>query len=44
MLTIPDTGEMENLEALFFSSRLLRNDIFDLPVMANLRVVRRQGD
>jgi uncharacterized protein YuzE len=33
----PDTGEIENLEVLFFSTRLLRQDCFDLPVIAELR-------
>jgi len=31
------TGEIENLEVLFFSTRLLRSDIFELPVTAELR-------
>jgi uncharacterized protein YuzE len=35
----PDTGEIENLEVLFFSTRLLRSDLFELPVTANLRPV-----
>ena len=34
----PKTGEIENLEVLFFSTRLLRDDIFELPVEANLRL------
>jgi uncharacterized protein YuzE len=33
----PTTGEIENLEVLFFSTRLLRNDLFELPVTAELR-------
>jgi uncharacterized protein YuzE len=33
----PDTGEIENLEVLFFSTRLLRNDLFELPITADLR-------
>jgi uncharacterized protein YuzE len=33
-----DTGEIENLEILFFSTRLLRSDLFELPVSAELRV------
>lgn len=33
----PDTGEVENLEVLFFSTRLLRTDLFELPVSADLR-------
>lgn len=34
----PDTGEIETLEVLFFSTRLLRNELFDLPVNADLRL------
>ena len=34
----PKTGEVENVEVLFFSTRLLRNDLFELPVTANLRL------
>ncbi len=34
----PDTGEVENLEVLFFSTRLLRTDLFELPVTADLRL------
>lgn len=34
----PKTGEVENLEILFFSTRLLRNDLFELPVTADLRL------
>lgn len=33
----PNTGEIENVEVLFFSTRLLRSDLFDLPVTADLR-------
>ena len=33
----PTTGEIENLEVLFFSTRLLRQDLFELPVIASLR-------
>jgi uncharacterized protein YuzE len=35
----PKTGEIENLEVLFFSTRLLRSDLFSLPVTADLRMV-----
>jgi uncharacterized protein YuzE len=35
----PTTGEVENLEVLFFSTRLLRRDLFELPVAADLRLV-----
>ena len=34
----PTTGEIENLEVLFFTTRLLRNDLFELPIEVNLRV------
>jgi uncharacterized protein YuzE len=36
----PETGEIENIEVLFFSARLLRSDLFELPVDAELRPVR----
>ncbi len=35
----PGTGEIENLEVLFFSTRLLRGDLFELPVSAELHAV-----
>ena len=34
----PQTGEIENLEILFFSTRLLRSDLLELPVTADLRL------
>ena len=34
----PDTREIENLEVMFFSTRLLRSDLFDLPITAELRL------
>ena len=37
----PTTGEVENLEVLFFSTRLLRSDLFSLPVTADLRLASR---
>ncbi|MCL4369298.1 MAG: DUF2283 domain-containing protein [Chloroflexi bacterium] len=36
----PDTGEIEGLEVLFFSTRLLRNDLFELPIVADLRLAK----
>ncbi len=39
----PDTGEVENLEVLFFSTRLLRTDLFELPVTADLRLAGTGG-
>jgi uncharacterized protein YuzE len=37
----PATGEVENLEVLFFSTRLLRKDLFELPVTAKLHLAAR---
>ena len=34
----PDTGDIENLEVLFFSTRLFRKDLFELPITADLRM------
>lgn len=36
----PGTNAIENLEVLFFSTRLLRSDIFELPVLANFQQSR----
>ena len=36
----PDTGEVENLEVMFFSTRLLRKELFELPISAKLHLVR----
>ena len=38
----PDTHEVENLEVLFFSTRLLRSEMLTLPVTAELRLADRQ--
>ncbi len=35
----PNTGDIENLEILFFSTRLLRKDMFELPVTADMHLV-----
>ena len=35
----PKTGKIENLEVLFFTSRLLRRELFSLPVIADLSQV-----
>ena len=35
----PNTGEVEYLEVLFFTTRLLRADLFEMPVTADLRLV-----
>ena len=37
----PKTGEIENLEVLFFSTRLLRSELFELPISADLRLVEK---
>jgi len=36
----PETGDIENLEVLFFSTRLLRHEIFSLPVVANFQLAK----
>jgi len=36
----PRSGDVESLEVLFFSTRLLRSDLFELPVSAELRLTR----
>jgi uncharacterized protein YuzE len=33
-----ETGEVENLEVLFFSTRLLRTTMFELPLSADMRL------
>lgn len=33
----PKTNDIESLEILFFSTRLLRGDLFELPTAADLR-------
>jgi uncharacterized protein YuzE len=39
----PNTGEVESVEVLFFSTRLLRTDLFELPVNADLRLTGTGG-
>jgi len=34
----PDTGEVENLEILFYLTRLPRKKLFELPISAELRI------
>jgi len=34
----PNTGQVENLEVLFFSTRLLRGELFELPLDVDLRL------
>lgn len=34
----PKTREVENLEVLFFSTRLLREDLFELPIFAHFKL------
>lgn len=38
----PKTGEVENLEVLFFSTRLLRTDVLELPVTAEFRLMKKK--
>lgn len=33
----PQTGDIENVEVLFFSTRLLRKELFELPVLAEFK-------
>jgi uncharacterized protein YuzE len=35
----PQSGEIENLEVLFFSTCLLRQELLEIPVEADLRLV-----
>jgi uncharacterized protein YuzE len=37
----PRTGEIENLELLFFSTRLWGDEALELPVVADLRLAER---
>jgi len=37
----PDTDDVENLEVLFFSTRLLRIKLFELPVATDLRFAKK---
>jgi hypothetical protein len=39
----PDTGAVENIEVLFFSTRLPRTDLFELPVAGDLRLVSQES-
>ncbi len=34
----PTTGDIENVEVLFFSTRLLRKDMFELPVVVDMHL------
>jgi uncharacterized protein YuzE len=34
----PDTGEVEGVEVLFFSTRLLRKNLFELPVTTEMHL------
>ena len=35
----PDTGKVENLDILFFSSRLLSANFLEIPVQADIKLV-----
>jgi uncharacterized protein YuzE len=34
----PKTGDVENVEVLFFSTRLLRKDFFEIPLIADFKL------
>ena len=36
----PETGDIENMEVLFFSTRLQREELFEIPVEAELHLAR----
>jgi uncharacterized protein YuzE len=36
----PETGEIENIEVLFFATRLLRKELFQLPISACLHLTK----
>ena len=37
----PGTGEVETLEVLFFSTRLLRSNLFEVPVTAEMHLATK---
>ncbi|MGH9461086.1 MAG: hypothetical protein ACRD1X_07695, partial [Vicinamibacteria bacterium] len=37
----PGTDEIENVEVRFFSTRLLRHDLLEFPITADLRIAAR---
>lgn len=39
----PKTRAIENLEVLFFSARLLKENVFDIPVFAEMRPFVKPG-
>lgn len=36
----PQNGDVENLEVTFFSTRLLRSELFELPIVADLHLAK----
>ena len=38
----PETRAVENLEVLFFSTRLLRSKLIELPITDDLRLTRKE--
>jgi uncharacterized protein YuzE len=38
-----ESGELENVEILFFSTRLLRNDVFEVPMIFE-HIAEKRGD
>ena len=39
----PDSGEVENLEVLFFSTRLLRSNLFEVPIAAEMHLTAKSA-
>jgi uncharacterized protein YuzE len=39
----PETGAVENLEVLFFSTRLFRGDLFEVPVAAEMHIAAEEA-
>lgn len=40
----PETGNVENMEVLFFSTRLQRNDIFRIPITGDIHLAQTVRD
>jgi uncharacterized protein YuzE len=38
----PKTGEVENLEVFFFPTRLLRSELLELPILAELHLAEKR--
>ena len=40
----PKTGDVENLEVLFFSTRLLRDTLFEVPLKTGMRLIKKERE